>query len=817
MRTQLATNLRRNINFCVTFIFYLQFVILNSASAQNSISGKVLDDNASPLPFANVLILSAQDSSLIKGELSNDVGEYLFSNVKEGNYLISSSYIGYNTSYSSSFNIDANSNLIVDDLILSSGLELNEINVTAKKPLYEQKIDRLVVNVSNSITSAGGTALEVLERSPGVIVNQQSNAISLVGKEGVVIMINGKISYQPASSIVQMLDGMASDNIESIELITTPPANLDAEGNAGYINIILKQRTDLGLSGNGSASIGYGEGGTGSTGLNLNYRKGIVNVYSNYNFLYKAQRQVFDNYRKVVTPNGILESELVTDRDPQQVNHNFRIGADLQLSEKTVMGVLFSAYDNKWSMNAENNSSNSINEIVDNNVFLQNNEVNRWKHFGANFNLEQKIGSKGKLNLNFDYLSYNDNNPNEYEIDFIGPSGSLLSEEDTRSAKVTPINIIVGQLDYNNSINDKTNYMVGLKLGHSEFINTVSAETLTTNGWEFLDQFTNESDLEEDIAAVFASVDYNPSSTNKFKFGLRYEYTDSKLNTIKEGEVVNRQFGVFFPSIFYSRSLNDNQSINLSYSKRITRPTFNDMAPFAIFLDPNTFFFGNASLQPAITNNVKVDYRYKSYLISVQYSKEDSTIARFQDRIDVENNQQLFEPTNLSNTTTYSGSLSIPIYIGNRYTIQNNLIVLYTASNSFYNDTPINLTNTSYNLNSTHSISLNDNHSFELNGFYNSAAIFGRSVINPIYGINLGVQKKFSNGSALRFNIRDILNSIEFSGGTDIPSEGFVTDGTFDFSNRTFSLSYSYNFGNNKLESSRQRSTGSEEERNRVN
>jgi hypothetical protein len=769
------------------------------------------------VPYANVLLLSPLDSSLIKGELTDDNGTYSFREIAEGKYLIGASYIGFENSYSDVINVLGNTDISVPDITMTEGITLDQVQVVAKKPLYEQKIDRLIVNVSNSITSAGGTALEVLERSPGVVVNQQNNAISLIGKEGVVIMINGKISYQPSESIVQMLSGMTADNIESIELITTPPANLDAEGNAGYINIVLKQRTDLGFNGSASTSIGYGEGETGSVGLNMNYRKGIVNIFSTYNFSLQAQKQIFTNYRKVTRRSEVLENEIFTDRDPQQLNHNLRIGADFQFSPNTVMGVLLSAYDNKWTMSAFNTGINSIDQQIGSQVALENEEENRWKHFGANFNIEHQFDNSGKLNFNANYLYYHDNNPNTYDIQYLDPNGSLLAMENTRSSKVTPLDISVAQIDYSNSVNDNLSFMTGVKWVHSTFMNTVSAETQNNGPWEFIDQFTNESDLKEDVAAAFTSIDYVLDKNNIFKFGLRYEHTDSKLNTIKEGNVVDRQFGVLFPSIFYSRTINENQNLNLSYSKRITRPTFNDMAPFAIFLDPNTFFFGNASLQPAITNNIKLDYRYKSYLISFQYAREDSTIASFQDKIDIENNQQLFAPVNLSNTNTYSTSLAIPLYIGKRYTIQNNFILLYQEANSFYEGTPINQTNTSYNFNTTHSIVLDDFHSFEVNAFYNSTALMGRAKMDAMYAINFGFQKKFSNGSSLRFNVRDMLNSLEMNGGTNIPSLGFITDGSWDFSNRTFSVTYNFNFGNSRLKSSRERGTGSDAERQRVN
>lgn len=799
-----------------TFLLILFNITAFNLSSQSSILGSISQVDNEPIAFANVLLLNAQDSSLIKGELSDENGKFKINTDNDDPQIISISYLGFETFYSDILDY-SNPEIDLGQIIMNEGVALEEVQVVAKKPLYEQKIDRLVVNVSNSVTSAGGTALEVLERSPGVIVNQQSNAISLIGKDGVIVMINGKQSYQPAESIVQMLAGMSADNIESIELITTPPANFDAEGNAGFINIVLKERTDLGLNGNLSSSIGYGEGETGSLGLNLNYRKNNINVFGNYSFTLRAQDQFFSNFRSVNFENQNTISEVSTERDPLQQNHNVRLGMDYNVTDNTIVGILFGAYSNRWSMDA----SNSGTTIVDNNlvesISLVNDEINHWRHFMSNLNIEHKLSENSKLNFNIDYLLYDDNNPNNYTTDFFDGSNNLIRTEETRSSKLTPINIKVGQLDYSEKLSDKVNLMVGAKAAISEFTNDVAAEVRTNSVWTFLDQFTNESTLEEKIYAGFTSIDYALNQNQSFKIGLRYEFTDSDLNTIKEGAVVDREFGQLFPSIFYSNNFADNQSVNVSYSRRITRPTFNEMAPFAIFLDPNTFFFGNAGLQPAISNNYKVDYRLNSYMLSIQYSKEDSTIARFQDRVDIANNQQAFEPVNLSNTEIISGSLAIPVYIGNNWQMQNNFIINYVTTNSFYEDELVSLSTTTYNINSNQSFKFKNDFSAELSGFYRSAAIFGRSTIDPMYGINVGVQKKFKDGSSLGFNVRDALNSIEFSGGTDLSSQGFVTDGVWDFSNRTFSITYSTSFGNNKLKASRNRSTGSEEERGRVN
>lgn len=807
---------RKNIVLFAIILSHL-FAFTHSVQSQQTISGNVTDASNQPMEFANVLLLNAIDSSLVKGDLTGLGGKYTFQNIIEGNYIISASFLGYNTVYSDAYEVNGSASIVINDIVLTEGVALEEVQVVAKKALLEQKIDRLVVNVANSVTSAGGTALEVLEKSPGVIVNRQSNRISLIGKDGISVMINGKLSYQPIESIVQMLQGMSSDNIESIELITTPPANFDAEGNAGFINIILKERTDLGMNGNWSASAGYGKGTTGSAGINLNYRKNKFNIFSNYNYTHAAQDQKFYNIRTVEFENNLTTSEITTNREPNENNHNLRLGMDYELSNNTIVGVLFGAYNNRWTMDAMNNGETTINNQVDSKLNLINDEVNQWQHFMSNLNVEQKVGESGRLNINFDYLLYEDNNPNNYTTDFLDSENKVLRTEQTRSSKFTPINIKVGQVDYNTTINESINFLAGFKMAVSEFTNDVSAETLIENEWRFQDQFTNQSDLKENIIAAFTSLDFKIKENNTFKAGLRYEYTDSQLNTIKEGSVVDRQFGELFPSIFYARKINEKQSLNLSYSRRITRPTFNDMAPFAIFLDPNTFFFGNASLQPAIANNFKADYRLNSYMLSIQYSKEDSTISRFQDRVNLSSNQQAYEPINLSSLKNISANISIPIYIGNKWTMQNNILLLWSQAESYYDDVLVKLSNKSYNLSTTQTFLLNNDFSLELNAFYNSPSISGRSNNESFYAVNLGAQKKFKDGSSLRFNIRDIFDSLEFRGGTDLSDQGFVTDGVFDFVNRTFSISYSRNFGNSKLKASRDRITGSEDERNRVN
>jgi len=786
-------------------------------SAQTNIIGRTVDSAGSPVSFANVLLLNPADSSLIQGELSDENG-YFSMNASPGTEcILSSSFIGFSTNYTEVFRISTQSPMEMGEIILTEGLELDEVQVVARKPLFEQKIDRMVVNVANSLSSSGLTALDVLERSPGVSISRQTNNIALLGKQGVGVMINGKVSYQPVDGIIQMLNGMSSENIEKIELITSPPAHLDAEGNAGFINIVLLNNPEEGFNANTSLNAGYGRGETGSANLNFNYRKSKMNFSGSYSYFLQSQPQLFKNFRETTILNEFTESNTISERDPTQLNHNLRLGGDFVLSERTTIGILLSAYDNKWTMDADNFFTEHINNQRSDSIYLFNTERNQWKHIMGNFNIEHKLNKGNSLTLNLDRLYYEDENPVLYYLDFYDSQNNLYNQNQIRSDKYTPIDINVLKLDYSAKVSPKFTFQSGIKAVLSDITNEVLFDELIDDEWRINDRFSNESDLTEKILAAYFSSDIKLDKNQNLKLGLRYEYTDSELNTASMGRVVDREFGKLFPTVHYINQFAENQSFGIAYNKRITRPTFNQMAPFTIFLDPNTIYIGNTSLQPAVSDNVKLDYRYNSINLSIQYSREDSTIARFQDKFLLEEGIQAVEPVNLSSSKILSASLSFPVYISKFWEMQNNMISQWQQTNSFYEGNNLQFDNSVLEINSTQSFLLGQGITLELKAEYTTGNLNGRSKLNAYGMLDIGAQKSFDNGSSLRFAITDLFESNRWDIETDLREEGFYVNRFYDFSVRTFSLSYSFNFGSNSVKSLRDRKTGSEEEQRRVN
>ncbi len=796
---------------------FLLLIASNAIYAQVKITGSVLNAVDKPVDGANVLLLNNSDSLLVKGTVSSASGVFNFENIKPGRYIISVSFTGFKQYFCKEISIskeDLNTGVIK---LINDNKVLSDVTVVARKPMFEQKIDRMVINVKNSITSAGGTALEVLEKSPGVVVNRQSNSIGLNGKAGVVVMINGKISRMPSDALVQMLAGMNASNIDRIELITTPPANFDAEGNAGYINIILLSNPNRGLNGSYSLTMGYGKGYTPAGSVNFNYRKNKINLFGDYSFTWHNQEQVFSFYRRLVQQGITTQNTSETFRKPEHGNQTARLGIDIRATPKTVIGFLVSGYNSKWLMTAENNLSIVKNNVLDTTVSIVNTELNQWKHFMSNINFSHTIKEGEVITADLDYLYYTDNNPNEYINKYFNGSGTALGIEETRSTKLTPLKIWVGKFDYNKKISKKVSIESGAKFALSKFSNNVAVENNVQNNWVKDPELTANYKLKEDVAAVYTTLNIEASAKINLKLGLRYEHTTSNLGSDKQQNIVDRKYGRFFPSIFLTRKFDDKNSINLSYSRRITRPTFKDMAPFVIFVDPYTFFSGNSGLQPAFSNVFKTDYLYKNFVLSVSFTKEDESIANFQPKLS-KDNKQIYASENLDNIKTLNISVTIPFTITKWLNMQNNIQGNWQQLNALFINGPFRIEQKNFSFNSSLNFILPANYSIELSGFYQSKSLFGASVINGTGMANFGMQKGFGkNSNKLRFAITNIFDGGVFWGVTDIPAENIYVENSFRFSQRTFKLTYSQSFGNKKLNAKRNRSSASEDEQRRMN
>ncbi len=801
--------------------FAISFLMLGKTVcyAQSKVHGKVVDKNNRGIANANVLLLRSTDSSLVKGVVLPSSGEYQFENIAAGRYLVMSTFTGFKQAYTPSFTINgAKQQVRLEKLILAeTAVQLGAVTVTSRKPVFEQKIDRLVINVENSITAAGNTALDVLERSPGVTVDRQNNAMSMNGKDGVVLMMNGKISYMPMAAAIQLLAGMNASNIEKIELITTPPANFDAEGNAGYINIVLKTSENYGTNGSYSATFGYGQGVVDGATVVMNHRSGKVNVFGDLSF--SQVRTTPYIYSNRVTTNGDVVTKIFanTDRNATVTNFNGRVGLDYQLGSRTILGGLLTGYYNKYAMDALNTNTITTDDHLDTTIRILNYETNRWQNYGANINLQHNFGKDEKLTVNIDYIRYSNNQPVEYFNSYYDGEDNFLFEEDTRSGKKTPISLWVGAIDYATPLGKSVTLETGLKGTKSAFTNDISFERLQQNTWVKDLAASPLYRLDEKYGAAYASFNITVDKKTTIKAGLRYEYTMSNLGTVEVKDIVDRKYGNLFPTFYISRKINEDNTVNVSYSRRITRPPFNALAPFTYYGSPNTLITGNPSLQPAISNMVKVDYTFKKFLFSLSFTQEDDAITNFQPHVDSITNYLVLYPENLVNAKVLAFVVSAPVDVNKWWSMQWNITALGRQTNAIYLGESVRLQHGNLNINTVQKFKLPKGFSVEASGFYQSRNLNGISVTRPFGSLDLGIKKTLPrNKGSFVLNGNNLLKTLVFRPEANLPEQNLRTQTYLRFFGRTVKLTYTRTFGNDKLKGKRARDTGAEEEKGRV-
>lgn len=803
------------------WLYFAVFAALPHLNAQHQVAGTLLEAGGGPLVSANVLLLDAGDSSLVRGSLSAANGSFVFENVPKGSFLLKFSMVGYAQKFSEPFILnETTGRLQLDPVKMNEhAAMLNEVAVVAQRPFLEQKIDRTVVNVANSITSAGGNALEVLQRSPGVQVNQLTKSISLAGKEGVVIMINGKISREPADAIVLMLAGMNANNIDRIELIHTPPANFEAEGNAGIINIVLKTTGDEGLNGGYSANVGYGFGPKYGAGVYLNYRKKKVNWFGNYDYSFDLNPQVFTNYRGVQQNDDFLETDTYSDRPhTPTATQNARLGADFQLSKKTLLGFLGTFFDRDWYMEAVNDVKYSRNGILEGRLRMPNEETNHARSFAGNINLTHQFSANQSLNLDADLIQYDIKNPSHYDIQQI-TNYSVIPQTlyQLRINKNTPIRVAVAKADYTLNLGQNGKLEAGAKITSMRFDNDVRVDSLPLQqDWTTIDYLTSLFHLDEDVLGTYATFSSKINEKIDFKAGLRYEYTQTNLGSETQPNVVDRKYGSWFPSVFLTHKISEIQNLNFSYSRRIARPQIRNLAPWLIFSDPTTLEGGNPALQPSFTNALKLDYGFKSWRLGFSYSITDAPM-RFVPGVDPISNRQLNRFDNLDNEKVASANLFLPFRPTKWWNMQHNLYVNSTEINFELEGQKFRTGNVTYGFNSTNTFSLPRNFTLEVSGNYDSPGYWGVAIWRATGSLNLGIQKDFGEKwGKLRLNASDLFLSSNWFGTVSQPEINLLVKNSYQFAERTFMLSWTNTFGDKKLKSARERQMGSAEEMQRL-
>lgn len=782
--------------------------------AQGNVTGKVTDEQNKSIEFANVLLLNAADSSLVKGDLSDSTGAYIFDNISNGKYLIAVSMVGYNQIYSSSFNINSNT-FSVPTLVFGEGVKLDEIEVVAKRPFIELSANKLIVNVESSPTSAGDNALEVLRKSPGVQVDENNN-ISLKGKQGVLIMIDGKQTYLSNTEVARMLESMPSSSINQIEIILNPSAKYDAEGNAGIINIKMKKDKNLGFNGNITVGGGYGKYPNGNGNFTFNYRQKKYNVFGNMGTWYNKGFQI-NNIKREVPFNGLVTKfDQLADRTNYSQGIYYRGGVDFFLTDKTTLGVLVNGNSGNWNFESISNTNISgDNQATFSLVQAMNQGRSEWDNLTYNINFKQDLGEGKELTVDADYSTYKSGSASTYDNFYFNNNQEVETPYYLRSNNSSDINIAAFKADYTHPINDKTSIDAGLKSSFVTTDNKVVFESQDLNSvWNYDSLQSNAFEFKENINAAY--VNYSRSFENmSLQVGVRAENTNNEGYSETLDSSLSRQYVSLFPNISLSHNIGKDHTVSYSYSRRIDRPSYEDLNPFSYFLDQYTFERGNPFLNPQFTHSFNTSYGYKqAAFLTASYGR---TTGAMTDVIEQNDSLNLTFQTkiNLATLDNVSINLATPIPIQKWWMARVNLSTTYNSFKSEYIGGTIDNQQWSFNAYFANYFTIRKGTTAELSGWYQSESLFGIINILPMYAVNIGFSQTVLDGKGtIKLSGNDIFNTQKFRG--IIQQDNVNATINNKWQTRRFSASFTYRFGNSQVKPARRRETATDEERRRA-
>lgn len=800
--------MRSSIIFGVFCIFCFNY-------CEASIKGKLVDELGKPLEDVPVVLLDSSKKVVLKTAVSDASGDFLLLQEQAGTFFLSVNSTAYNKIDDQKINYVTD--VILPDIVLVAATkQLKEISVTKEKPLIEMKEGKVILNVDQSIAAAGSSIFDMIQRAPGVSVDNSDN-IALKGKQGVTIMLDGKTMVVQGAELVNLLKSMPAGTLERIELMSNPGAQYDAAGTAGIINLKTKREKKLGYNGTAQMGLGQGVYPKSNVGLNLNYRKNKLNLFLNSSAALRKGFNKLDLDRifiKDAQYNGSYKQDNYAVIRMQ--NYNLNAGIDYNLTNKTTIGATITGNRNTHTFDGQNNGRlfDSSEQYLS--YFLsENHQKSSSYSYAANANLRHNFDSLGRtFSLDADYARYDIDNTQTQITNYFLPNdntekpryimdGTLLGYTEIRALKS----------DYVHPLNVSSKLEAGFKLSAVTADNKPDFYDASSAPRVFDSSKSNHFIYNEHISAAYInySKDWKKWSLQS---GLRYEHTRAKGDQLSGGgQSFDRNYGQLFPNITGTFKAGPKHQFSLSMSRRIDRPNYDQLNPFKNYIDPTSIHQGNPYLNPSFSYTAEFSHLFNNRF-STSFSVSQTNDVITQVIILDENKITLVTDRNLANNRVYSLNGNYPLKPKKWWTSIAGFSFYYSIYEGNLSNTPLrNGIPTAY-LSSNNSFTLGKNWSAEINSWFSSDQRYGYMYLRPMYAINLGVQKQFWNKMAtLKVSATDIFRAQNPTGITEFSNyyESFVV--TRD--TRTINCSFSYRFGNSKIQRAR-REGGADEERRRA-
>jgi len=824
----LDTSRNKSNYFCLPmrnclFLILATLISLPLLSQSATVNGSVKDNQSEAAAFANVILYQASDSTLAKVVSTATDGSFKIERIAPADYWLEVRYVGFTDYISPVFTLISNEEKTWGTIELSpASTQIEGVEVVAKKPLLEVKPDKIVFNVEGSVNTAGGDALSLLRKAPGVQVDYNDN-ISLIGKTGVQVWIDDKPSPLQGDELAGYLRSLTADQIQSIEIISNPSARYDAEGNAGILNIRLKKNENHGT--NTNLELGYSNslfqrfddpfhrynGRIGS-----NYRNDKVNVFGSVGFN-ERDGYSWTNFERF--QSGVRLNQNF-DMFSESIGYNYRAGADYYINERSTIGVLSNGnVSTSDRRNLANTTIGAIGASVIDSVLLAptlTDANNENYDFNVNFVSRPKEGQK--ISADLDYGIYNSTSLQEIPNEYQDTSGEVLSSNRIAYDTESKINIRSAKVDYERKWGPGT-FETGVKL--AKVTNEADFDFLDFNGGGagvLIPEDSNDFVYDEQVNAVYANYNWTKEKLS-YQLGLRVEQTVSEgdLTSLNESEEnnVKRKYTDLFPSGGITYQVNPKNSLQLTYSRRLNRPYYADLNPFLFQLDELTFEKGNPFLNPEYSHNIQLSHTLNySITTSLTYTRTDDMISRVIDTLDVVGS--FISRFNIAQQDHIGLSFGAPIPITDWWSTYFSVSGYWLHNQADdLNGKPFSLEVAAASIYGQNSFTLPKNYTMELSGYYSSPSVWeGTFRTRRYYNLDIGMGKTFLEGRAkLKLAFSDILASGQWWGDSELGTLRINAQGGWD--SQRLRINFSYNFGNQKVRS-RKRKTGIETESGRV-
>ena len=819
--------MKTNIKAITLTMSMLATALTSMAQNNPGVAGQITQAGNKPVEFATVTLLKAKDSSLVKGAIADINGKYEFEQVKQGKYLVAAVSVGMTKAYSNVFDVAGSSIRVPAVSLATASKNLKGIDVTARKPFIEQKADKMVVNVESSITASGGSAMDVLEKSPTINVDKDGN-ISMKGKGGVVIMIDGKPTNMTPEDVAELLKSMPATNVDQIELIANPSAKYDAAGNAGVINLKLKKNSSYGTNGNLNVGAAVGKWPRLNGGLNLNHRNEKFNIFGSYNYSHREQQQDLGLYRSIQDSKGLSVYDQFNSMKQTSDYHGGKIGADYFISKGHTLGVMVDLADRsvKFPSYATTNIGNG--KTIDSILYTNTNYDSRWRRGAYNVNYRGILDSTGKeLNIDLDYARNTEKQFNNIYALSRDLAGKRALGDTSRNNQPSSIAIKTAKIDYVHPLKNQAKLEAGVKVSFVTTDNDAHFDSLRTGNWIPDYNRSNHFIYKENINAAYINFNKQFKKLN-VQLGLRGEQTHITGNSTsmqgKDNKVVNNDSTYFnlFPSAALTYTLNKSNTLGFSYSRRIERPSYEDLNPFEFYLDRYTKEAGNPYLKPQYSNNFEITHTFKEFLItSVGYSRTKDMMTRILeadvDKATGDTSIIRYKYMNVASADNFNLNISVPMPITKWWMSFTTVSVSYGKYETVVNNNPVKLASGAFFGRTQQTFTISKNMAAEVTYFYVSPQVTNEGLfrMKSMSSLDLGVSQKVMKGKgSLKLNVADVFKTNYFRGSFENAGKYTYVSSARD--SRQVRLTFTYRFGNTNVKAARTRQTGLEAEQNRV-